>query len=48
MENSKIILSKLTAIENLLEATNQTKPLTLQENQLKKLTGKAQKQSWFF
>ncbi len=31
MENSKIILNKLTAIESLLEATNQTKPLTLPE-----------------
>ena len=31
MENSKIILNKLTAIESLLEATNQTKPLTLVE-----------------
>ena len=31
MENSKIILNKLTAIESLLEATNQTKPLTLKE-----------------
>ena len=31
MENSKIILNKLTAIESLLEATNQTKLLTLQE-----------------
>ena len=31
MENSKMILNKLTAIESLLEATNQTKPLTLKE-----------------
>ena len=31
MENSKIILNKLTAIESLLEATNPTKPLTLKE-----------------
>ena len=31
MENSNIILNKLTAIESLLEATNQTKPLTLME-----------------
>ena len=31
MENSKIILDKLTAIESLLEGTNQTKPLTLPE-----------------
>ena len=31
MENSNIILNKLTAIESLLEATNQTKPLTLVE-----------------
>ena len=31
MENSNIILNKLTAIESLLEATNQTKPLTLKE-----------------
>jgi excisionase family DNA binding protein len=31
MENSNIILSKLTAIERLLEANNQTKPLTLPE-----------------
>ena len=31
MENSNIILNKLTAIENLLEATNPTKPLTLPE-----------------
>ena len=31
MENSNIILNKLTAIESLLEATNQTKPLTLPE-----------------
>ena len=31
MENSNIILDKLTAIESLLEATNQTKPLTLVE-----------------
>ena len=31
MENSKIILSKLTAIESLLEATHQPKPLTLSE-----------------
>ena len=32
MENSKIILSKLTAIESLLEATRpQPKPLTLEE-----------------
>ena len=31
MENSKNILNKLTAIESLLEATNQTKPLTLVE-----------------
>ena len=31
MENSKIILNKLTAIESLLEATNQTKPLNLLE-----------------
>ena len=31
MENSKIILNKLTAIESLLEATNPTKPLTLVE-----------------
>ena len=32
MENSKIILNKLTAIESLLEATNPTKPLTLKES----------------
>ena len=31
MENSMIILNKLTAIESLLEATNPTKPLTLKE-----------------
>ena len=31
MENSNIILNKLTAIESLLEVTNQTKPLTLVE-----------------
>ena len=31
MENSNIILNKLTAIESLLEATSQTKPLTLME-----------------
>jgi len=31
MENSNIILNKLTAIESLLEATSQTKPLTLKE-----------------
>ena len=31
MVNSNIILNKLTAIESLLEATNQTKPLTLVE-----------------
>ena len=32
MENSKIILNKLTAIESLLEATRpQPKPLTLEE-----------------
>ena len=31
MENSNIILNKLTAIENLLEEANQTKPLTIQE-----------------
>jgi len=31
MENSNIILEKLTTIENLLEETNQTKPLTLPE-----------------
>ena len=31
MENSNIILNKLTAIESLLEATNQTKPLNLLE-----------------
>ena len=31
MVNSNIILNKLTAIESLLEATNQTKPLTLIE-----------------
>ena len=31
MENSKIILSKLTAIESLLKATHQPKPLTLAE-----------------
>ena len=32
MDNSKIILSKLTAIESLLEATRpQPKPLTLEE-----------------
>ena len=31
MENLNIILNKLTAIESLLEVTNQTKPLTLQE-----------------
>ena len=31
MENSNIILNKLTAIESLLEATNQTKPSTLVE-----------------
>jgi hypothetical protein len=28
MVNSNIILNKLTAIESLLEATKQTKPLT--------------------
>ena len=31
MENSNIILNKLTAIESLLEEANQTKPLTIQE-----------------
>ena len=31
MENSNIILNKLTAIEGLLEEANQTKPLTLLE-----------------
>ena len=31
MVNSNIILNKLTAIESLLEATSQTKPLTLME-----------------
>ena len=31
MENSNIILEKLTTIESLLEETNQTKPLTLIE-----------------
>ena len=31
MENSNIILNKLSAIESLLEATNPTKPLTLKE-----------------
>ena len=31
MVNSNIILNKLTAIESLLEATSQTKPLTLVE-----------------
>ena len=31
MVNSNIILNKLTAIESLLEATSQTKPLTLKE-----------------
>ena len=31
MVNSNIILNKLTAIESLLESTNQTKPLTLPE-----------------
>ena len=31
MENSNIILNKLTAIESLLEEANQTKPLTLLE-----------------
>ena len=31
MNNSNTILNKLTAIESLLEATNQTKPLTLVE-----------------
>ena len=31
MENSNIILNKLTAIESLLEATQETKPLTLME-----------------
>ena len=31
MENSNIILNKLSAIESLLEATNQTKPLNLLE-----------------
>ena len=31
MENLNIILNKLTAIESLLEATSQTKPLTLKE-----------------
>ena len=31
MENSNIILNKLTAIESLLEATHETKPLTLLE-----------------
>ncbi len=31
MENSNIILNKLTVIESLLEEANQTKPLTLLE-----------------
>ena len=31
MVNSNIILNKLTAIESLLEATHETKPLTLLE-----------------
>ena len=31
MNNSNTILNKLTAIESLLEATNQTKPLNLVE-----------------
>ena len=31
MVNSNIILNKLTAIESLLEATHETKPLTLPE-----------------
>ena len=31
MENSNIILNKLTVIESLLEEANQTKPLTIQE-----------------
>ena len=31
MVNSNIILNKLTAIESLLESTNQTKPLNLVE-----------------
>ena len=31
MENSNIILNKLSAIESLLEEANQTKPLTIQE-----------------
>jgi len=31
MENSNIILNKLTAIESFLEEVNQTKPLTIQE-----------------
>ncbi len=31
MNNSNTILNKLTAIESLLEATNQAKPLTLVE-----------------